>query len=539
MESSATNLQWLDHAASCTSLDLLEGAVKERADGVAIEYFDARITYGELDALSNSFANALIEGGFLRGDRLMVFMQNTPHFVVAVFAAWKAGGSIVPVNPMNRAREVGLLLEDSEPSAILVSEELNATVLSEPELDRLRPKQVYVANPMDFQTINDARAFSRDGMDSDQVMPEFIGDTTRPEIERPRPEDTAYIVYTSGTTGKPKGVVLQHKNVSAGIAISVKTFSIGPDSRILALAPLFHVSGLLQHIGTAVGAACRLVLIYRFHPEIAVETIRDRAITNIAGASTAFVAMMDMPGFSRMDMNSVRVVATGGAPTAPTLLKRMEEYFGVKPMNGFGLTETAISTHLTPAGESIPVNEATGALSVGPPNIGVISWISGKDGKPAPAGVEGEIVVSGPTVSPGYWQKPEATREMFTDKGFLTGDIGVCDEQGWYYIVDRKKDMISASGFKVWPREVEDVLYSHPAVREAAVVGVPDDYRGETVKAVVSLRNGEATTSQDLSEFCKVKLAAYKRPRQIEIVQELPKTISGKILRRELRKAKQ
>jgi long-chain acyl-CoA synthetase len=229
-------------------------------------------------------------------------------------------------------------------------------------------------------------------------------------------------------------------------------------------------------------------------------------------------------------------VYSGGAPVAPATVAAFKQQFGAYVHNIYGMTETTSPTHAVPLGGDAPVDPNTGALSVGVPVCGAVVHIVDEEGNALPVGEVGELVSGGPMVAPGYWQKPEETAKSFEARGIHTGDVGFMDEKGWFYIVDRKKDLIIASGYKVWPREVEDVLYTHPAVREAAVVGVVDAYRGETVKAFVSLKAGMTATPADIIEFCKDLMAAYKRPREIEIVDELPKTASGKIMRRELRK---
>jgi long-chain acyl-CoA synthetase len=232
---------------------------------------------------------------------------------------------------------------------------------------------------------------------------------------------------------------------------------------------------------------------------------------------------------------SLKTIYSGGAPIPPAVVEQFQAKFGHYIHNIYGLTETSSPTHATPLGRAAPVDPNSGALSVGVPIPNARVWLAADDGTPAPVGEAGEIVSAGPMVVPGYWNKPEATAEAMRPDGFRTGDVAIMDEAGWFYLVDRKKDMINAAGYKVWPREVEDVLYTHPAVREAAVVGVHDEYRGETVKAAVSLKAGATLTPAELVEWCKPRMAAYKYPRQVVILDDLPKTVTGKILRRELR----
>ena len=245
--------------------------------------------------------------------------------------------------------------------------------------------------------------------------------------------------------------------------------------------------------------------------------------------------MMNHRGARREQLARLFRIYSGGAPIPPSVVEQFRSKFGHYIRNGYGLTETASPTHAVPLGREAPVDPRSGALSVGVPVYDTDCWIARDDGTPAAIGEFGEIVSSGPMIAPGYWGKPAETAAAMRPDGFRTGDVGFMDEAGWFYLVDRKKDMINAGGYKVWPREVEDVLYAHPAVREAAVVGVPDAYRGETVKAVVSLKPGRTAAPEELAAWCKDRMAAYKYPRLVEIADELPKTVTGKILRRALR----
>jgi long-chain acyl-CoA synthetase len=287
---------------------------------------------------------------------------------------------------------------------------------------------------------------------------------------------------------------------------------IGPQDVILGVAPLFHITGSIGHVAVSLLTGATLVLTYRFDPAVAIETIRDEKVTFTVGSITVFIALMNAPN------------------TESAALATLTKIY-----SGYGLTETTSPSHAVPLGGQAPVDQASGALSVGVPVYNTIVRIVDEDGRDLPAGEIGELVTSGPQVVPGYWNKPEETAKALPGGALHTGDVGYMDHDGWFYIVDRKKDQINVSGYKVWPREVEDVLYEHAAVREAAVVGVPDPYRGETVKAYVSLKAGRTVTPGELAAYCRDRLAAYKYPREVEILEELPKTVTGKLLRRELR----
>jgi long-chain acyl-CoA synthetase len=282
-------------------------------------------------------------------------------------------------------------------------------------------------------------------------------------------------------------------------------------------------------------SSARLVLAYRFDAQVLLELIRQKRPTFTVGAITVFIALANAAEVAREDLASLRVIASGGAPIAPAVVESFEKQFGHYIHNVYGMTETTAPTHGVPPGVVAPVDPRSGALSVGVPAPGIEMAIVDEVGAPVAPGEIGELVVSGSRIVPGYWNKPKETEAAFADGWLTTGDVGFLDEDGWFYIVDRKKDVIIASGYKVWPRDVEDVIYGHPAVREVAVVGVPDAYRGESVKAFVSLKAGAVVAPDELVRFAKERLAAYKYPREVEILDEIPKTVTGKLLRRALR----
>jgi long-chain acyl-CoA synthetase len=305
------------------------------------------------------------------------------------------------------------------------------------------------------------------------------------------------------------------------------------------VAPLFHITGSIGHVALSLLTGATLVLTYRFDPAVALETIRAERVTFTVGSITVFIALMNAPGADRSALTTLTKIYSGGAPIPPSTVTAFEDLFGQYIHNIYGLTETTSPSHATPLQARAPVDPASGALSVGVPVYSTVVRIIGEDGQDLPPGEIGELVTEGPQIVAGYWNKPEETARALPGGALHTGDVGYMDADGWFYIVDRKKDQINVAGYKVWPREVEDVLYEHDAVREAAVVGVPDAYRGETVKAYVSLKPDAGAPPDKLPDeliaHCKERLAAYKYPRQLEILPELPKTLTGKILRRELR----
>ncbi|NSC20840.1 long-chain fatty acid--CoA ligase [Streptomyces albus subsp. chlorinus] len=521
-----------------TLLHAFRTAAREVPDRTALAYFDGRLTYAEADALSDAVAAHLAGRGIERGDRVALMLQNTPHYVLALLGAWKAGGVVVPVNPMYKEREVGHVLSDSGAGALVCSDRaweshLRATA------EGTGVHTVLTACELDLQTRDDARV-----LDFARCAP--AGDTTdllaaartgapAPAGREPAGGDIALISYTSGTSGTPKGAMNTHANLAFNAERQRVGQGLPEGSRVFALAPLFHITGMVAQLAGCIANKGTLVLAYRFEAGVVLDAFLEHRPAFTVGPATAFMALAAHPAASREHFASFRHLSSGGAPLPPALVEKFRATFGPYLANGYGLTECTAPCASVPPGKEAPVDPESGTLAVGVPGPDTVVRVLDERGEPVPFGQQGEIAVRGPQVVPGYWRRPEETAAALPGGELRTGDIGFMDENGWLYVVDRKKDMINASGFKVWPREVEDVLYTHPAVREAAVVGVPHPYRGETVKAYVSLRSPAAAAPEELSAFCRERLAAYKYPREVEILPELPKTTSGKILRRELR----
>lgn len=513
-------------------------AVRDAPEHPALAYFDGRLTYRELDELSDGLAGHLAGRGFAPGDRLAIMLQNTPHFVIALLGAWKAGGAVVPVNPMYKGGELTHILTDAEVTALVCARTGWEAYVRETAAGT--PVRIALtADAYDFQTRNDERVLRDERIpvpeDTDDLLAAARAGGRPPAVPEPTPGDIALISYTSGTSGTPKGAVNTHGNVSYNADRQHLLHELPQGSAIFALAPLFHITGMVCELGACLAGAGTLVLAYRFETGVVLDAFAEARPAYTVGPSTAFMALMAHPQATRDHFSSFRIISSGGAPLPPALVERFESALGPYLHNGYGLTECTAPCASVPPGVRAPVDPVSGTLAVGVPGADTVVRIVGDDGEDVPFGEPGEIVVSGPMVVPGYWRRPDATEAGMPGGELRTGDIGFMDEGGWLYVVDRKKDMINASGFKVWPREVEDVLYTHPAVREAAVVGKPHPYRGETVKAYVSLRPGAEVTPDELAAYCADRLAAYKYPREVDILPDLPKTTSGKILRRELR----
>jgi long-chain acyl-CoA synthetase len=515
--------------------------VRKSAAGAAIRYFDGVLTYQQLDELSTALAGWCCSVGIGPGDRIAIVLQNVPQFLIALVAAWKLGAIAAPINPMNRERELTALFADCLPKLVIchfADAALIADVVRRnPDLDKTL---TLGTAPTAFQTRNDRRVLPQDCDRIDESVPDLMkvidagrhaGFQARPALK----DDVAVLLYTSGTTGLPKGAMLTHGNVCFSAQVFRDWIGLEEKGPILGMAPLFHVTGVVGHVAVALLTASPLILCYRFEPNVMLDAIVEHSPQFVVGAITAFLSLLNATEASAAQFASFKAIYSGGAPIPPSVVEAFQERIGHYIHNSFGMTETTAPVVLVPRGLRAPVDQASGALSIGIPVFDTDVRIVDADGMSLPPGELGEIIVKGPQIMKGYWNKQTETSAAITDGWMHTEDIGFMDRNGWLYIVDRKKDMINAAGYKVWPREIEDVIYTHPAIREAAVVGVKDQYRGETVKAVVSVKAGHTLSPAELKEFCKERMAAYKYPRIVEILDELPKTVSGKILRRELR----
>ncbi|WP_246574078.1 class I adenylate-forming enzyme family protein [Streptomyces genisteinicus] len=519
-------------------LHAFRAAAARAGSRTALAYFDGRLSYGETDALSDSVAGHLAARGTAPGDRVAIMLQNTPHFVIALLGAWKAGAVVVPLNPMYKSGEVAHVLADSGAAALICSDRAWETYLRDCAAGSPL-RAVLTACELDLQTRGDTRVlgFAREApaADADDLLAVARSGLPAPSLPEPAAGDTALISYTSGTSGTPKGAMNPHGALAYNAERQRTGHPVPDGACYYALAPLFHITGMVCQLAACFANAGTLALTYRFEAGVVLDAFAEHRPAYTVGPSTAFMALAAHPAVTPDHFASFQVISSGGAPLPPALVDGFRERFGPYIRNGYGLTECTAPCASVPPEHEAPVDPASGTLSVGVPGPDTIVRIVDERGDEVPLGEQGEIAVRGPQVVPGYWGMPEASAEAFPGGELRTGDIGFMDADGWLYVVDRKKDMINASGFKVWPREVEDVLYTHPAVREAAVVGVPDAYRGETVRAYVSLRPGAEVAPGELSAYCEQRLAAYKYPRDVSVLPELPKTTSGKILRRELR----
>jgi long-chain acyl-CoA synthetase len=526
------NAQPVD-GGSLTVLDLFRAAPRAAP---AIRYFDATLDYAEVDRLSDGLAGWLAARGVKMGDRIAIILQNTPHFIIATVATWKLSAVVVSLNPMYRQPELERLFTDCSPRAILCHENDWSTVAAAANI-LTNPPLVLWASGREFQRRNDSRVLpSAPEVAGGQPLSGVLAAAFAPPMgAKPSANDLGLILYTSGTTGAPKGAMLTHRNLVHNALICRSHFGLGRQSRIFGAAPLFHITGFEVQLVTAFAAGASLVLTYRFHPAVVLEAFVEHRPTFIVAAITAFIALMNQPEATRAHFASFDRLYSGGAPIAPPVIDAFEQRFDRSIRSSYGMTELAAPSHLAPAKGAIPVDPHSGALSIGIPTPGVDAIVVDDARRPLGPGEHGELVVRGTNVMAGYWGRPTETAEVLVGGWMHTGDVGFFDAEGWFYLIDRKKDMISASGFKVWPREVEDTLYAFPGIREAAVVGAPDPYRGETVVAYVSVDPGTTLDLVALARFCRERLAAYKCPTQFRVMPELPKTETGKITRKTLK----
>ncbi|RFU85709.1 long-chain fatty acid--CoA ligase [Streptomyces triticagri] len=471
----------------------------------AVELDTAALTYTELDTLAGRAATMLAARGVRPGDRVALMLPNLVEFPALYYGALRAGAVVVPMNPLLKSREIAHCLRDSGAALILAQE----TAAAEAEAGIEAADSGTVLVPVTEGGLGELLA----------AHPEPAGASVGAG------GDTAVILYTSGTTGPPKGAELTHDNLSRNSAVTAGSlFRLTEQDHVLNALPLFHTFGQVVAMNTAVQVGARLTLLTRFDPRLALRTVQERRITVFAGVPTMYAAMLaarsgEADGY---DVSTLRLCASGGASLPVEVLRGFEEAFGCPVLEGFGMSETS------PVASFNHPDLPRKAGSIGTPIDGVeLRLTEVRDGV-------GELCVRGHNVMKGYWGRPDATAEAIKDGWLHTGDLARVDEDGHYYIVDRKKDLIIRGGFNVYPREIEEVLHEHPSVAEAAVVGLPHTELGEEVGAAVALRPGAGTTPQELREFVRERVAPYKYPREIWLLDTLPKGATGKIVKREI-----
>lgn len=523
-----------------------DNLLKTQPDLDLIKFFDQNLTVRQFADIAFALSKTLLQRGFKPGDRLGLYAQNDPAFMFVLLAVWRIGGIVVPINPMNKTKELQHVIHDAQIKAIFALDYLYDAYAKDLVNAGDSPVQTVITYAeTDGQTVNDTNVFSHlermqiDGvMDFNDIIANAAAIHTRqPELPfiNINPDDTALLTYTSGTTGAPKGAMNTHANVLFNACAYRDWCDLDENDINLAIAPLFHITGVISHGATTLLTGNTLVLTHRFHPETVLKAIREFKPTFTIGSITAFISFMNSGLMQDGDFDSFKAILSGGAPVPAATADQFEALTGKYIHNAYGMTETCSISFIVPVGQRAPVDENSGALSIGVPIFNTTLKVLLEDGSLAEPNQEGELAVKGPQVMRGYWNQPEKTAQTIQDDYILSGDVGFVDANGWFFLIDRKKDMINASGYKVWPRDVEDVMYGHPAVQEVAVIGVQDPYRGETVKAVISLKKGMTATAEELIAYGKQHMASYKYPRIIEFMDDLPKTNTGKILRRQLK----
>jgi long-chain acyl-CoA synthetase len=486
---------------------LLTDQATKQPEHPAILAGDRVVSYAEFDDATARVASFLFGQGFQAGDRTGVMLANTPEFCIVCYGVLRAGGTVVPMNPLLKSREVEYYLSDSGAGLLFAAADSPG-----------EPAEGAAAAGAGFVP---AGAADLAALLEDQPPAPGVADRAD--------DDTALILYTSGTTGQPKGAELSHANLRTNAQLSAETlFSLSPSDVVMGCLPLFHVFGLTCGLNSAVNSGATLALLARFDPGQALEIIQRCRVTVFEGVPTMYAALLHHPDRDRYDLSSLRVCVSGGAALPVELLRGFEAAFGTMILEGYGLSETSpVASFNHPDRERKPG-------SIGTPVRGVRLRLVAPDGTDVPAGEVGEIAVHGPNVMKGYWGRPEATKEAIPDGWLRTGDLARQDEDGYFFIVDRKKDLVIRGGFNVYPREIEEVLYEHPAVAEAAVIGIPHPTLGEEIGAAAALKPGASATPDELRAFVKARVAAYKYPRYVWLVDALPKGATGKILRREV-----
>ena len=524
--------------------EYLKKTSEKHPDKIAVHFMGKEFTFQYIYESSLKLASYLQEIGVEKNDRVAIMLPNTPQAVISYYAILMAGGIVVQTNPLYMERELEYQMKDSGAKVIITMDILF------PRVSKVKPKTNL--QHIIVTAIKDALAFPKNliypfiqkkqyGLvvnvqheGQNHLLKEILRQPIRDlkEYDFDFEEDLALLQYTGGTTGFPKGVMLTHKNLIANTFMCKSwLYKCKPGEEIvLGILPFFHVYGMTTVLILSIMEGYKMVLMPKFDPESTLKTIQKQRPTLFPGAPTIYIGLLNHPDLKKYDLSSIDSCISGSAALPSEVQQKFEEVTGGKLVEGYGLTESSPVTHANFLWDRPRVK---GSIGVPWPDTEAAIF-SMESSEPLPPGEVGELAVKGPQVMKGYWNRPEETAETLRDGWLLTGDLGYMDDNGYFYIVDRKKDMIIAGGYNIYPREIEEVLYEHPAVQEAVAAGIPDPYRGETVKAYIVLKEGTNVTEKELNEFARKHLAAYKAPREYEFRAELPKTAVGKILRRAL-----
>jgi len=512
---------------------ILDDTVRDFPEVDAVIFQGKRIKYREVGEWVDNLASSLEQIGLKKGQRVAIMLPNCPQSIVAYYAILKAEGIVVNVNPMYVERELEFQLADAGVQAIVILRELL------PRLEGARRKI-----PLQTIILTDLDEHVREGPipnqppEHDSGVYEYVdllqkGESRIPSAVSVDADEVALLQYTGGTTGASKGAMLTHYNLVSDV-IQCVSWNRGAErgkERMLAVLPLFHVYGMTVTMNEAIYLAATIILLPRFQIDDTLEAIKSYQPTRFPGVPTMYIAIINHPRVKEYNISSIKVCSSGSAPMPVEALKKFEELTGGKISEGYGLTEASPVTHANPFSGKRKV----GSIGLPRPDTDakIVDLETGE--KELPPGEAGELCIRGPQVMKGYWNRPEETRNTLRNGWLYTGDIARMDEEGYFYIVDRKKDMIICGGYNVYPREIEEVLYQHPKIQEACIVGIPDPYRGETVKAFAVLKEREQATAEEIIAYCQKNMARYKVPTVVEFRRELPKSHVGKVLRKILR----
>ncbi len=521
---------------------LLLQAAEQSPQAPALVFFGRKITYSDLNTLTSSLANAFKSQGLAAGDRLAIFLPNCPQLVIAYHAALRLGAVVVLLNPLLSATELAyqlansgarrlVLLDHFLPRLEEIQGRIDLTHLIITSLTEVLPWPLSWLYP--YKARRDGLAVGFQPGPGRYAWPELLQAAPEPIIPLPDPRDLAVLQYTGGTTGVPKAAMLTHANLMVNVAqinAWLPQVRYG-EERVMGLLPFSHSFGLTACLNWPMSQGALIIVLPRFEIGNFLSAMKKYRPTMLPGVPTLFVALINDPRLPKLDLSALWACISGSAPLPLEVRERFETLSGCAMIEGYGLTEAAPITHFNPVQGKRP------AGSMGMPLPGTLAKVVDQETgvRELPAGEVGELTIQGPQVMHGYWHNSEETAMVLRDGWLHTGDLGRMDEDGYFYIVERKKDLIIAGGYKIYPREVEEVLYQHPGIKEAVAFGVPDAYRGETVKAVIVPKDGNGLTAADIEAHCRRLLAVYKVPKIIEFRSELPKSLVGKVLRRVLK----
>ena len=503
-----------------TLIEVLKNTTDKFGDKQAILFENESYTYKMLDGISSNLGGSLMELGINKGDRVAIFGPNCPEYLFAYFGIFKAGATVIPISSMLKGREIEYIITDCNPRMLLVHSSLLGVILPV-------KKRLFQCIEK-FVVIGGTEAEYGDGfIRFKDLITEGVQGTAGPDVGG---DDMAMILYTSGTTGSPKGCILSHESLVCSTEFSIKATGHQSSDKVLCCAPMFHIYGFSISIASSIYPGATMIIMDRFDAKITIEVIKNHKINIFVGVPTMFTYLLKEEGLNSDDFESLRLNVSSGASLPIEVLTEYEKKFDTVIQEVYGITESTGEAAYNPIEKRKPG-------SIGIPHSGLELKIADEKGEIVKTGEVGEIVIRGKSIMKGYWKKEAATREVLSEDGwYRTGDLARMDEDGYLYIVGRSKEMIITGGFNIYPRELEEVLYQHPDIHEAAVIGIPDKIKGELACAFIVLHEGRKMEEEDLCLFCKERLANYKIPRMYRFVESLPKTGTGKISKRDIQK---